>query len=76
MELASVLSTCTDVPVSLDTAGLIAKLVRFGPRLHEYLFIQNDTISNENATIVPHLHPLSYRYHVVFTLVHENDEND
>ena len=43
----------------------------FGPRLYEYVFIENDIVFNENATIVLHLHIVFISFSV-----YENDEKD
>ena len=37
------------------------------PHLHEYVFIENDIISNENAMIVLHLHVVFVSFSVVCT---------
>ena len=46
------------------------------PHLHEYVFNENDIVFNENAMIVLHLYIVSYRFHIVFSRLHENGEND
>ena len=49
---------------------------RVRPLLHEYVFIENDIVLNENSTIVLHLHIVSYCCHIVLSRPHENDENN
>ena len=44
--------------------------------LHEYVFIKNNIIFNENAAIVLHLDIIVVSFHIVFSHLHENDEND
>ena len=64
-------------------------LDRLRPRLHEYIFIENNNVFNENATIVLHLHIVltSFSYCslrrpfskvIVFSRFHVDgfDEND
>ena len=44
----------------------------FRPSLHEYVFIENDVVFKENATIVAS----TQRFRIVFSGLYENNEND
>ena len=52
-----------------------AELSRRRPRVHEYVFIENDIVFNENATILLHPYIVFVSFHIVLICPHENDEN-
>ena len=52
-----------------------AELSRPRPRVHEYVFIENDIVFNENATILLHPYIVFVSFHIVLICPHENDEN-
>ena len=45
------------------------------PHLHEYVFIENDIVFNENATIVSHLHIVFVSFSAVYTKTTKKIEN-